>query len=641
MKVRTRKLLTQDQARSSMPQVRKTDWDELLDYARSQTTVTREDAVDPHSLHAVQSEWSQDRVDGIPMEKLQYPILVSRDGYVLDGNHRWIKAGQEEVTIPVLRLGLDRDDALELVRSFPKAEYVENSNPNHDELGRFAPLAAALEEHARTLDYIDPRVVIRDGVLSLRAYHNPQISGKPEAAGERHIAYLGLPKEGVKQLKKNMSDHAITDNSLTIKLFSRAKRKATRNVGPNRIDPTRTTSIRREFTQVLRRKFALLRGRVRQLVVGEDALGLEATANSNPEGYNQYIRGYHSYTREELVKMDSDLHDTWKQERRNSQGEGLRAEVAQAAVREIERQRKAINEAISKKPWISTDNKMGRDFSQSSDNGRDTAGRESQGGRKHGPSSSQEDARRQETTERDSLLNEADLLTNRFQFHSSPEKLAAFQDWIRGQMKSIVASPTDKQLWENYAKQGYAKGAGRAYEEVNKIKRFAPGEGEFYQGSRAEFMRGIGRPETVEKIQLLASRSFSDLENVTEDVATRMGRHLVDGVSQGMNPRAVARLMDDDLELGGNRAEVIARTEIIRAHAEGSLDSMKSLGVETVGAIVEFSTAGDGRVCSECDELEGQEFSIDDARGIIPVHPNCRCAWLPAGFDKTDDDNEE
>lgn len=113
--------------RIQMPQVRKADWDEFLAFARERTTLEREDDVDPTTLSAVQHEFSQERVDAIPMEKLAYPILVSLDGFVMDGNHRWIKAHQTKTKIPVLRIGLKRNDALDMIRSFPKSEYVTNS----------------------------------------------------------------------------------------------------------------------------------------------------------------------------------------------------------------------------------------------------------------------------------------------------------------------------------------------------------------------------------------------------------------------------------------------------------------------------------------------------------------------------------
>jgi hypothetical protein len=75
---------------------------------------------------------------------------------------------------------------------------------------------------------------------------------------------------------------------------------------------------------------------------------------------------------------------------------------------------------------------------------------------------------------------------------------------------------------------------------------------------------------------------------------------------------------------------MIARTEIINAHAEGQLDSFDMLGVEEVGVVAEWATAGDDRVCEECASIEGELFTVDEARGMIPLHPNCRCAWIPA-----------
>jgi len=34
-------------------------------------------------------------------------------------------------------------------------------------------------------------------------------------------------------------------------------------------------------------------------------------------------------------------------------------------------------------------------------------------------------------------------------------------------------------------------------------------------------------------------------------------------------------------------------------------------------------------VCSECSDLEGNVYTIKEAHGMIPLHPNCRCAWKP------------
>jgi hypothetical protein len=44
----------------------------------------------------------------------------------------------------------------------------------------------------------------------------------------------------------------------------------------------------------------------------------------------------------------------------------------------------------------------------------------------------------------------------------------------------------------------------------------------------------------------------------------------------------------------------------------------------------EWSTADDDAVCDDCqDAADESPYTIDEARGMIPLHPNCRCAWIP------------
>jgi SPP1 gp7 family putative phage head morphogenesis protein len=82
--------------------------------------------------------------------------------------------------------------------------------------------------------------------------------------------------------------------------------------------------------------------------------------------------------------------------------------------------------------------------------------------------------------------------------------------------------------------------------------------------------------------------------------------------------------------LARTRANMIARTETIYAHAEGQLDSFEELNIREVGVMAEWLTAGDEDVCLECEALEGTVMTIEEARGLLPRHPNCRCAWIPA-----------
>lgn len=227
----------------------------------------------------------------------------------------------------------------------------------------------------------------------------------------------------------------------------------------------------------------------------------------------------------------------------------------------------------------------------------------------------------------------------RWQFHTQSQQLETFKTWMRGQINETIRGKQEDALWTAYAEQGYKKGAGRAFDDVKKPPTGAKEKLDFYQGTRSEFLRSsFANPISVEKIRALASRSLNDLEGVTDSMATSMTRVLADGLVQGRNPRDIANDLSDQVDISSSRAETIARTEIIRAHSEGQLDAMENMGVEEVGVAVEWDTAGDGRVCPLCAPLEGIVLTLNEARGMLPRHPNCRCCWTPANVGEDDDE---
>jgi len=70
------------------------------------------------------------------------------------------------------------------------------------------------------------------------------------------------------------------------------------------------------------------------------------------------------------------------------------------------------------------------------------------------------------------------------------------------------------------------------------------------------------------------------------------------------------------------RANMISRTEVISASTEGTLHRYETSGIDKS----EFYPSPDA--CEECLPLAG-EYPTRDSHGMIPVHPNCRCKWLP------------
>lgn len=221
-----------------------------------------------------------------------------------------------------------------------------------------------------------------------------------------------------------------------------------------------------------------------------------------------------------------------------------------------------------------------------------------------------------------------------WRFLTSQQKLNAFLRWLKTQLdKELLETDTPEgdHYWEKYVEEGFRKGAGRAFDEVKKSE--LQKNLDFYEGTKSQFLRSsFGQPESVEKVKLLAARTFTDLEGISQSMSTRMSRVLVDGLVQGKNPRDVAKDLTKEVDVSRSRAETIARTEIIRAHAEGALQAMEELGVEEIGVMVEWDTAGDGRVCPLCQELDGIVLKIEEAHGLIPRHPNCRCTPIPANL---------
>lgn len=236
------------------------------------------------------------------------------------------------------------------------------------------------------------------------------------------------------------------------------------------------------------------------------------------------------------------------------------------------------------------------------------------------------------------------LVTNdRWRYNSDAEKLEFFKRWLRAQMnEDLLTGGTDDEWWAEYIYDGYMQGAGRAFDDINYFRKLVdtPDRNivDFYDGSRSQFLEtAFGQPVAQARVDALASRVFTELEGITDDMSLRVTRALTDGLVQGLNPRDVARELVDTVDgISLDRALTMARTEIIRAHAEGQLDSMEEQGLEEVGVMVEWSTSHDSAVCPKCAALEGVVMKIEEARGLIPRHPNCRCAMIPAnvGEDK-------
>ena len=135
-------------------------------------------------------------------------------------------------------------------------------------------------------------------------------------------------------------------------------------------------------------------------------------------------------------------------------------------------------------------------------------------------------------------------------------------------------------------------------------------------------------------VDFLANYEMQLLGDVSTELASAVTRTITQGVLQGRSipdvARDIGKVIEDPeafraagktvFKTAQRRAVLIARTETLRAHNEGRKAFYREAGVKKV----KWLTAHDERTCSECGELDGKVFGLDDAPGP-PRHPACRC----------------
>lgn len=393
------------------------------------------------------------------------------------------------------------------------------------------------------------------------------------------------------------------------------------------VDPSRTALERRSFAAEMTRRFDALRKAVWNLIVVEDALDLLGGLTVNAGLANRIL---HNPDKPSLQA----LFDTVHHEQGRGQWQMTRAEAAPHNAPSV--LRGVVHPVTGEHRWGSAHTYSHWDLE------RDPAARHTKlyalengaildantGAPHHVPGIGT-----RLTPGRKIVANV--MVNALWNFRAAPEKVALFRQWLQRQInlkiletRTTSGLPSVKKPWlAPRIISAYKKGVARAYADARKRDPYAGPE--IDRAREAQHLEAVLSVQTS-KIELLYTRAYEDLAGMTADMAAKLGRFLATGLINGDSPHAIARKMAGQIAgLSLRRARLIARTEIVHAHAEGTLDGLAALGVKAVGALVEFTTAGDTRVCPKCKHLEGRRFTIEAARGRIPVHPLCRCAWVP------------
>lgn len=209
-----------------------------------------------------------------------------------------------------------------------------------------------------------------------------------------------------------------------------------------------------------------------------------------------------------------------------------------------------------------------------------------------------------------------------FPYERNPDKETAFNDWFEGALDDEVLEPTDmgtvragRHYTGGYVRSSYRSGARWANARLRDAG-VSVGEASV----EAMFDAGVHR-DTLESLYI---RNYSGLTGITDEMGTRIGRILSEGLAAGESPRTLASGLNAEIEdLTHTRAATLARTETRKAVTRASAARYSEFGVEQV-EILGYNP------CSKCERaIADNPYPRDETASLCPQHPNCRCVILP------------
>lgn len=249
----------------------------------------------------------------------------------------------------------------------------------------------------------------------------------------------------------------------------------------------------------------------------------------------------------------------------------------------------------------------------------------------------------------------------------SDGKLRAFEAWFDSSIRSIVVG--DGTWFAGHVVRGYTMGQ-----------------------RRGEKIASVPSAASVSTLRVVIEAARSDFQGIAAAVTQQVVRAAAAVIVAKLPPSQLYRsVLDVIRRVGVVRTRLFSSYVVVRAHAAGTLDALESAGVVSVGLEVEgvpvirvgdlrpmgpgrakkklrtrtkrpvrsgrrraaieraeqkleklrrvhVQTAGDDEVCPICEAIEEEgPYTIDQARNLIPAHPNCRCAFVSAAQKKVKD----
>ena len=242
-----------------------------------------------------------------------------------------------------------------------------------------------------------------------------------------------------------------------------------------------------------------------------------------------------------------------------------------------------------------------------------------------------------------------------FRTETETETLARFAAWLTPQIEQDFLQIANTQgvrvreisTWhEPFITQGFRRGGVHARVQAAALSPLPPPPTGVPILQAATPFR-LNNLVTQAFIGVPGDPTHPGLLNIQGALEQGLSADLLESIRLFENPSETAvRLGQRVRQIARVNARRVASTQIVGAHAEGALEGYASFGLTAnVRALIEFTTAGDARVCPICVALSETDrfglgagiFPLDQAEGVIPVHALCRCGWTPASVVASDE----
>ncbi len=119
---------TKNIPRSEMPQIKAENRGAMVNFMKARDIDSEKDEVPAQSLKPTQQEFSPAKVKkAMEFEGGNRSILVSNDGYVLDGHHQWLAAREKGEPVNVIRLNAPIEQLVPLAKEMPSTETQDDA----------------------------------------------------------------------------------------------------------------------------------------------------------------------------------------------------------------------------------------------------------------------------------------------------------------------------------------------------------------------------------------------------------------------------------------------------------------------------------------------------------------------------------